>query len=273
MLYSKISGVLMAACAISAVAMPAKADFVNGVNNGRAYSLRQFFHITNETDSAKVVYNGGTNSLQPGPANTNSDGYNFVWKNLWMSVERLGEPACYLEAGILHNNSSAIAQQKFPTDPFVTPPSFKGYAISQNVWSTTKNQWVQVHNIYGNGPGTAAATGGTVEIKRINANGSYQAVINGATVLTMGPLCRTKTGVLYTPNLANNIDVGIEANDTTGTFTNGTTTDLKIKLVNAAGIVGPYVNESAQIGVDGSKYYPTWKTTYDQATGRITMTR
>jgi hypothetical protein len=273
MLYSKIFGVLIAACAISAVATPAQASLINGVPTGRAYSLRQFFHITNEVDSAKVIYNGGTNSLQPGPANANIKGYNFVWKNLWMSVERLNESPCYLEAGILHNNSSAIAQQEDPTDPFRAPPSLKAYAISQNVWSTTKNQWVQIHNIYGGNPGAAAATGGTVEIKRINANGSYQVVINGATALTMSPLCRTKAGTLYTPNLANNIDVGIEANDTTGTFTSGTTTDLKIRLVNAAGVVGPYVNESAQIGAEGSSYYPTWKTAYDQATGRIKMTR
>jgi hypothetical protein len=246
-------------------------------NGGRAHALSRTKRSSNDITGGKANLTGGWNHLLPGPLPTVNPADNAVFlnKDMWIVLDKTGSQpisdGCWLEVMVKNGNYGSNSGVE---PPFI--PGYKGYTIAKQVSTTVpgNNNMVFTRYAYGTNPGAASQTGGSLEIVKAAAPGTWEVKVNGSTALTIPNVaCREYTGglsnlqnVLYTPTGGSRIDWGIESNDTTSTFTNGTSMAVQYKL----GTQG-YVVPSNTVVYDGSTNTFGWTATYNN--GTVTINR
>jgi hypothetical protein len=219
--------------------------------------------------AVKAVLNGGTNSVTAGPPTPTEQYGTAIQKDLWVYFNDINERDCYFEA-MTNSGQWTPAQAANGIAagyPSSVAPTFKGYELGVTGSDMQGNKTVTAY-IYGANNSPAAATGGTIEMKKV-ASGAWEIWINGARALTPPLRCATAAYVPYVPVNASASDLGIESNDTGNTFVSGTTADASVKTVFGSPNYVPWANVNTNSANPG----PNWATSYNSTTGRLTYTR
>jgi hypothetical protein len=238
--------------------------------SGRWYAKGRVLRTTQRDITAvKAVMNGGTSALSPGaPTITELYGTKMN-KDLWVYFNDLTERDCYVEAMASSSRSTAGQAANgiaigYPTS---IAPTYKGYELGVTGSDQSGNLQVTSY-AYGTNNSAAAAAGGTIEIKKASTGG-WEIWINNVRALQVPLRCATAANQAYIPVNASAADAGIESNDTTNTFTSGTTADVSLKTVFGGSNYAPWLNPTLTTPNSG----PNWATTYNATTGRLTFTR
>jgi hypothetical protein len=246
----------------------------------RAYTARIIgtSSATPNIKASKTVHTGGWNNLAVGAPANPQRGHVFISKDTWLVFANTSvvppQFQTYIEAGLDSSLSTPAAAQNAQLNNFATvvSPGYKGYFAGTTLADNNANIILKTFIYGGNGTGTAQ-TGGTVEIEQTNAATSTWVVkYNGTTALTLAGVkaLANSGGGLYgvvTPAAATELQVGIESNDTTNTFTNGTSMIQSYKLGTSSvytfsPVSGPYDNNTF-----------SWYSTYTPATGKVTLNK
>lgn len=263
------------------LAINANAAPINS-NTNRNYDRQGEYRNTNDIYGVKTVLTGGWNSLQPGSLAASGSPFPAIQKDMWavFSENSNQTDTFYIEILNQSNNTatSFVTQAQAAGRAQAVAPSYKGYVIATEQYdkfspSVTFGQTVQKSIVYGGNGTGAAQTGGTLELTQAGPPGQWQAKINNTIVSDQNLTCvRTLSNGTKQPYVAlpaRIIQVGIESNDTTNTFTKGTKMSFTRRV--GTGVYTPVPAASAQV-VPGENNVG-WTSTYDATTGEVTFNR